>query len=193
MSVNEIVLKNSIRETMSKAFSGSIFWVVSFALLTGFAAQVVVPVQPVPFTLQTLLVLLSGAFLGSKNGFYSQILYLGMGAAGVPVFAELHVGTAVLLGPTGGYLIAFPFAAFLTGLIIENYKSTASTLIAMFSGSAMIMLTGALYLSVFFGGNLGEALFAGAVIFTPWAILKSVAGFSIYKSLMKKYPRLPQN
>jgi len=191
MITNENVKTNLVNDVISKATSSQLFWVVSFSILTAFSAQVMVPVEPVPFTLQTVLVLLSGAFLGSRNGFYSQITYLMAGAAGLPVFAGMYAGAHVLFGPTGGYLIAFPFAAYLTGAIIESRRTTFNVIVAMVAGTAVILLTGALYLSTFFNGDLGEALFNGALVFSLWDILKIAATLGIYKAISVKFPKLP--
>ncbi|MFN2327253.1 MAG: biotin transporter BioY, partial [Gemmatimonadales bacterium] len=79
--------------------------VAAFALATAFGAHVAVPLTPVPVTLQTLFVVLAGAMLGPRLGAASQIAYLGMGIAGLPVFVG-GFGLAYLAGPTGGYLLA---------------------------------------------------------------------------------------
>src|SRR6059036_2356758 len=94
-------------------------------VLTAIAAQVSIPLPftPVPFTLQPMVVLLGGAALGARLGMMSQILYLAIGLAGLPVFAAspaLPQGFARLVGPTGGYLMSYPFAAFLTGLLAQR-------------------------------------------------------------------------
>jgi biotin transport system substrate-specific component len=94
-------------------------WIVGFALLTAAGARIEVLHQPVPYTLQTLIVLVSGGLLGMRNGFVSQITYLALGCAGLPVFAAGNVGPAVLLGPTGGYLLAFPLAASIIGWLVQ--------------------------------------------------------------------------
>lgn len=116
--------------TISHIFSSikesELFWILSFTILTIISAQVSIPVKPVPFTLQTMIVLLAGAFLGAKNGAYSQIIYIFLGAIGLPVFAQTADGTigfARLIGPTGGYLLAFPIAAYLVGYMTgKNQK-----------------------------------------------------------------------
>ncbi|NOX19117.1 MAG: biotin transporter BioY [Chlorobi bacterium] len=180
LSVSLLEVKNS-----------QLFWVISFSILTFFAAQVLVPVQPVPFTLQTMLVLLSGAFLGARNGAYSQVLYVAGGFVGLPVFAGFAFGPAVIFGPTGGYLLAFPLAAFLVGFILEKNKSVLAVIASMILGTVVILVTGALYLSLFMNHNFKEAFFAGAAIFSIWGLIKVAAASSVYLSLKNKYPKLP--
>src|SRR5882762_512530 len=96
--------------------------VVLGAILVAAAAQVAVPLPgtPVPFTLQPLAVLLVGGLLGARFGALSMILYLAMGAAGFPVFTPTVplLGIARLLGPTGGYLLAYPVAAWAVGALL---------------------------------------------------------------------------
>src|SRR5438445_8082830 len=94
--------------------------VIGFSLLTALAAQFVIPIGPVPITGQTFAVLLTGALLGSRLGAMAMIAYLIEGASGLPFFALGHFGLATLLGPSGGYLIAFPAAAFITRAFAEH-------------------------------------------------------------------------
>ena len=94
-------------------------------VLTALAAQISVPLPftPVPFTLQPMVVLLGGAALGARLGMASQVLYLPLGLAGLPVFAASPVlpqGSLRLLGPTGGFLMAYPLAAFVAGWLAER-------------------------------------------------------------------------
>jgi biotin transporter BioY len=93
----------------------AVLLVVGFALLTALGAQVRIPIQPVPITLQTFFVLLGGLMLGPNLGALAQVLYVSLGAAGAPVFAGEGVGLAYLLGPTGGYLLGFAASAWLVG------------------------------------------------------------------------------
>jgi biotin transport system substrate-specific component len=160
--------------------------VLLFSVLTFLSAQIIIPSQPVPFTLQTMVVLLSGAFLGARNGAYSQIIYITAGAIGIPVFAGFGFGFMKLFGPTGGYLLAFPFAAFIAGYLLEKKGGLLWTLVSFLIADAMIILSGALYLSVFFGGNLEAALFGGAVIFSVWDLLKITAAALLTVTLRKK-------
>ena len=191
MSVKETVKTNKSILTITKLKSSQLFWIGTFSVLTFLGAQLAVPTQPVPFTLQTMIVILAGAFLGAKNGAYSQIVYLAAGAVGIPVFAGLSLGFSALFGPTGGYLLSFPFAAYLVGYIIEKKNSNLSVLFAFFIGQLFIILVGAAYLAVFLNGDISKALFSGAVIFSVWDIIKTLAAFSIYKAVAKKYPKLP--
>ena len=98
------------------------------ALVAGFAALIAVCALlpaikvggPVPITLQTFAVLLSGAVLGMRRGFLAALLYLAVGAAGLPVFSGASGGLGVFGGPTVGYLVGFPLAAGLCGFIVER-------------------------------------------------------------------------
>lgn len=111
--------------------------VVAGALLVALAAQatVLIPGSPVPITLQGLAVLLVGGLLGPGAGAAALVLYLGLGAAGLPVFAPGGLpGAARLLGPTGGYLLAFPVAAAVTGALARPRaigRSMAAALVGM--------------------------------------------------------------
>lgn len=191
MSVKQNVKSIKLLELLSRLKTSQLFWIISFSILTFLSAQVVVPIRPVPFTLQTMIVLLSGAFLGSRNGMLSQVVYIFAGAIGIPVFAEYSFGFAKLFGPTGGYLMAFPVAAFVVGYLIEKINSTWMIVLSMITGSLIILLSGSLFLSIFLNGDFNKALFSGAIIFSIWDIIKISAAISIYKAFSKKYPKLP--
>lgn len=190
--LKEAVKQSKTISVLSNVKSSQLLWTLAFSFLMVLAANVAVPVKPVPFTLQTMIVLLSGAFLGARNGAFSQIIYLALGLIGLPVFANFNFGPAALIGPTGGYLLSWPFAAYLVGYLVERNKSTLNISLAMIVAHILILLTGALYLSVFFNGNLETALFSGAIIFTPWDAIKVAAAISIYKVLSSRYPKLPK-
>lgn len=162
------------------------FWISIFAILTAISAQIAIPSKPVPFTLQTMLVLLSGAFLGSRNGAYSQILYLLMGIVGLPVFAQIPdapLGFARIIGPTGGYLLAFPVAAYLVGFLIERGRNYWSIVASMFIGEILIILFGVFHLTAFYTRNLEEAMKVGAAIFSIWMVIKVFLAATIYIGL----------
>jgi biotin transport system substrate-specific component len=124
--------------------------------LTAAAAQfsVALPFTVVPFTLQPMVVLLGGLALGSRLGLASQVLYLLAGAAGLPVFAAsatLPPGALRLLGPTGGYLLAYPIAAFVVGRLAERGfdRRYVTSVLAMAAGLLVIYTCGVLWLGLF--------------------------------------------
>ena len=187
------MIKENVKTTLlSKLVThtklNDIFWILSFTVLTAVAAQITIPVKPVPFTLQTMMVLLSGAFLGSKKGAYSQIAYLAAGVMGLPVFAQIPdgmIGFARLFGPTGGYLLSFPLAAFVAGYMTEKNKSYISFVFSLFLSNMLILLVGSLYLGAFFLGNIVEAIKQGMIVFLLWEIVKVFAAASIYYGVFK--------
>jgi biotin transport system substrate-specific component len=141
----------SARADLSTAFRAAA--VLFVTVLTIAAAQVSVPLPftPVPFTLQPMVVLLGGAALGARLGMTSQILYLALGLAGLPVFAAspLPQGFARLLGPTGGFLLSYPFAAFLTGHLAERGfdRRYLTSVLAMGAGLVLIFACGVSWLA----------------------------------------------
>lgn len=149
-------------------------------VLTAAASQVSVPLPftPVPFTLQPMIVLLGGAVLGPRLGMSSQVLYLAAGLAGLPVFAfapDLPQGAARLLGPTGGYLMAYPLAAWVAGAAAARGldRRYLTSLAAMAAGLAVIFAGGVTWLTLFAPGarSLDQAL---AVGFYPFVLADAV-------------------
>jgi len=168
-----------------------LLWVVGGAAATAASAQWQIPHQPVPYTLQTLIVLLTGAFLGARNGALSQLLYLAAGALGAPVFSGWSAGIGTLLGPTGGYLVAFPAAAAVVGFLTRRRGRFLSSLGSMAAGLLLIFVCGTLQLYAFFLHDWGVALSSGFLIFSWWDLLKLFAAATTYHELSKRWPRLP--
>jgi biotin transport system substrate-specific component len=158
--------------------------VVALAVaLTAAAAQFTTPLPftAVPFTLTPLAVLLTGAALGSRLGAISQVLYLAAGALGLAVFAPsatLPPGWLRLVGPTGGYLMAYPLAAFATGFLAERGwdRRYASSLVAMLVGVAIIYLGGVSWLMAGFQTSFGAAVAAGLARFFALVLAGAVIG-----------------
>lgn len=156
--------------------------VVLMSAATAAAAQVSVPLPftPVPLTLTPLVVLLGGAALGSRLGMASQVLYLAAGIIGLPVFAASAVlppGGLRLLGPTGGYLMAYPFAAFVAGYLAERGfdRRYVTSVVAMAAGLAVIFLCGVSWLALFArpaGAGFAAALQTGLYPFVVADIVK---------------------
>jgi biotin transport system substrate-specific component len=148
--------------------------VIGFSLLTALAAQVVIPIGPIPITGQTFAVLLTGALLGPRLGAMAMIVYLVEGASGLPFFSGGHFGLIHLMGPSGGYLIAFPAAAYITGAFAEHGwdRRFLTAAAAMAIGSAIIMLSGWAWFSVVMHTSPMLTLYATVIKFIPGDIIK---------------------
>lgn len=151
--------------------------VSAFAAATALGAQVAVPVPftPVPVTLQTLFVVLAGAMLGPRLGAASMMTYLAMGAAGLPVFAAGAFGLPYLVGPTGGYLLAFPATAFAAGWVAQRVPRGAAEGPLLFAGLFLASLVtlggGAAWLGAL-TGDLRGAVALGLVPFLAGDVVK---------------------
>ena len=169
--------------------------VLFLSALTAAAAQVSVPLPftPVPLTLQPMVVLLGGAVLGARLGMMSQVLYLLAGVVGLPVFAAsltLPQGPLRLLGPTGGYLMSYPFAAFLTGLLAERGfdRRYLTSVLAMAAGLVVIFACGVAWLAWFaqpVPAGLHPALAAGLYPFFPVDLIKICVAAAITPALWR--------
>lgn len=170
-------------------------WIGSFALLTALGAQIVLPTIPVPFTLQTFFVLLSGALLGPRKGAAAQMTYLAMGATGMPVFAGLAGGFPYLLGPTGGYLFAFPFAAFVTGALLHEttllrrLPRYAAGLIAMIAGMVVIFTMGVTQLNYVLLHDWNASIAAGFFSLQVWDAVKIAAAAGMYAEIGRRFSK----
>jgi biotin transport system substrate-specific component len=154
----------------------SVSLVFAFSLLIALSAQIVIPVGPVPITAQTFAVLLTGALLGSRMGAAAIIIYLAEGAIGLPFFSAGRAGIGHLLGPTGGYLVAFPAAAFVTGAFAEHGwdKRFLSAAAAMAIGSVIIMLSGWTWFSLVTNTPMASSFQTTVLPFIPGDIIKIV-------------------
>ena len=165
--------------------------VALFALLTALGAYVAVPlgITPVPMTLQTLFVLLSGALLGPVAGASSQLLYLGLGMAGVPVFAMGAAGLPWIFGPTGGYLMSFPIAAATVGLIASREGGLVRMAGALLAATLVIFLMGSGWLAVVTDSS-STALFAIAVLpFLVGAMVKAAIALVVARQILGRNRR----
>ena len=166
--------------------------VLVFSLLTALSAYIAVPlgVTPVPMTLQTLVVLLAGAFLGPVAGAASQLLYLGMGVAGFPVFAMGGAGLPWLFGPTGGYLMAFPLAAALTGWIAGRERGRLRVGLALVASTTVIFALGAGWLAVVTDRGFDAVIGVAVQPFLPGAVIKAAIAFVVIRQVKtRKLPR----
>ena len=143
------------------------------ALLVSAAAQVAVPVpfSPVPMTLQPLAVLVVGGLLGATGGLAALVTYLALGSMGLPVFAGGSAGAWHLIGPTGGYLLAFPVAAGVVGALTGRSTGVLRVLLACALGMVVIHVGGVAQLALL-GGDPALALRVGFVPFLTGDLLK---------------------
>ena len=161
-------------------------------VLTIAAAQVSIPLPftPVPFTFQPMVVLVGAAVLGARLGAASQIAYLALGFAGLPVFAAsplLPQGIARLLGPTGGYLMAYPVAAFAAGWLAERGfdRRYASAVAAMLCGLAIVFAGGVSWLALGLASGWRAALAAGFYPFVTADLAKLLMAGAVMPALWR--------
>lgn len=154
--------------------------VALMAAVTAVAAQITVPIEPVPFTFQVLAVILSGLLLGPRYGALAQAIYVLVGAVGVPVFAGFKGGLGIVFGDTGGYLLAYPFAAAVAGLAarsVANDQRRQALLTSLLYGCAALVVIyalGATWLSVIAGLSPAAALATGVLPFVVFDLVKVV-------------------
>jgi len=148
------------------------------AAVTAAAAQITIPLFPVPFTLQVLAVILSGLLLGVRHGALAQAVYVLVGALGVPVFAGFTGGLGHIVGPTGGYLISYPIAAAVAGLAAKSVAGDSRSRalwLGFFwgcAGLAVIYAFGATWLAVASGLTPTQAIVAGVGPFVIFDLIK---------------------
>lgn len=156
------------------------------SLLIGLCAKLRIQIGPVPITGQTLAVLMLAALLGARRGALAVIAYLAQGLAGLPVFAMIN-GPMAFTGPTGGYLIGFIPAAYVTGLLAEKGwdRQFITTALAMALGNVIIYACGLTHLCILTGGVSKTVLTAGLVPFIPGDILKIIVAATFLPSAWK--------
>ncbi len=158
--------------------------VMAGALLVAVGAQIAVPLPgtPVPITFQIPAVVIVGGLLGPRLGATSMVLYLLAGLAGLPVFAPVGApGLARLIGPTGGYLLAFPVAAAVTGFLVRKGASAAMVAAGVLAGFAVVHAGGLTQLLALTGDVRG-ALVIGTIPFVVGDGIKLVlAGWIVWR------------
>lgn len=163
--------------------------VIAGSILLALSAHIKVPFYPVPVTMQTMIILMIGVTYGSRLGALTILAYLAEGAMGLPVFAG-GAGLAYMAGPTGGYLLGFLVAAFVTGSLAERGwgKTWQTTAAAMVIGNLVIYAFGVTYLSTIVG-SFGKALQFGLVPFIYGDILKIVIATAALPMAWKFLPK----
>ena len=148
------------------------------------------PFSPVPISLTTFAIFLAIFVLGMKNGTISFIIYLLLGAVGVPVFSSFRGGFQVLAGPTGGYLIGFIFLALIMGFALDHFdRKLVPTIIGMIIGMAVCYAFGTVWLAKLLSLSFKEGLMMGVIPYLPGdaakIIIAAIVGPNLYGATQK--------
>ncbi|MCD4744603.1 MAG: biotin transporter BioY [Desulfobacteraceae bacterium] len=155
-----------------------------FVALIAAGAFLAIPVGPVPIVLQNMFVLLAGIILGPRWGLACVGIYLLIGACGLPVFSNGKAGIGHIFGPTGGYLLGYLPAVFITGLIAKKWdKKMIATVFALLTGSIIVYSTGVPWLKIVTGMEWSRTLALGMYPFILGDILKIIAATLIVKTI----------
>jgi biotin transport system substrate-specific component len=163
--------------------------VLVFVILTilGAFVRMPLPFTPVPITLQTFFVLLSGAFLGSRLGVISQLSYALIGISGLPIFIGAGSGLFYLFGPTGGYIFGFILASFFIGRFIKYSQNNLFSIFVLFClGDLIILFCGMIWLRLILGYPSIKLLFIGFLPFVPADLLKALAASVLYLKIKSR-------
>jgi biotin transport system substrate-specific component len=179
-------------DDLSRSAAGKAFLAIGASIFVALCAHMSVPLYftPVPVTLQTLAVILVGLTLGPALGFSALALYLAEGAMGLPVFSPQGLGgIAQLLGPTGGFLLAYPVAAATAGLVVRIVRTDRfqfpTAILAGCTASIIILATGAVWLAHVLPVSSGAAWHLAVVPFLPGEFLKIAVAAAAYASLRR--------
>ncbi|MFN6992380.1 MAG: biotin transporter BioY [Fervidobacterium sp.] len=153
--------------------------VALFAVLTAVGAQIAIPMGSVPITLQMFFVFLAGFVLKPIDALLSMIVYVTLGAIGIPVFANFSAGIQHLVGPTAGYLWAFTLSAFIISLLKKINPFMAGLI-----GLSVVYLLGWLVLGMHIG-NFSKAFFVGVVPFIALDLVKMILSLIVSEKLIK--------
>jgi biotin transport system substrate-specific component len=168
-------------------------YIALFAAITAVLGLVpAVPVGPVPITAQTLGVMLAGSILGARRGFLSQLLFLVLVAAGLPLLASGTGGLAPFFGPYAGYILCWPLGAFVIGLLTERFwgrYNIAWGLVANLAGGVLLIdVVGAIVLGAVNNLSFWQAAMAGAIVFLPGDLIKAVIASVVAVQVRRSYP-----
>lgn len=170
----------------SRTLATDLVLVAAGAALTSIAAQIAVPLWPVPMTMQTLAVLLVGVSLGAVRGALSMVLYAVLGIVGLPVFSDASSGFAVIAGPTGGYIVGFVFAAAFTGWLAQREwdRKWVRSILAFLGGTVVVFAIGLPWLAVSLGqlgvpNDLNSVLMGGFYPFIVGGVVKALLATGI--------------
>ncbi|BDG60359.1 biotin transporter BioY [Caldinitratiruptor microaerophilus] len=174
--------------TVRQVVLAGLFAAVVAAL--GMVPPLTLPISPVPITLQTLGVMLAGSLLGRRTGGLALLVFLVLLVAGVPVLAGGRGGAGYLFGPSGGYILSWPLAAYTIGWLVERVPPGRfwGYLVAnVVGGILLVYLIGAPVLALVTGRTFKEALVGGALIFVPGDLLKALVASAVAVQVRRRY------
>ena len=161
-----------------------------FAALTAVCAQFSVPIGPVPISLATFAVYLAGGILGASGGAASQLLYILIGAAGLPVFAGFRGGAGVIVGPTGGYLVGYVACAWIVGALSARFGRKMLPLVcSMILGTTALYFLGTVWFLFLTKRGLWESLTLCVFPFLPGDAAKIAVSAAISPHLGRIFDR----
>ncbi len=152
-----------------------------FAAVIGIMSLISIATQPIPLNMALFAVLLAGGILGKKYGTLSVVVYILLGAVGIPVFAGFRGGLAVLAGPTGGYIAGYILVAFLTGLVCEKTRKMHYTLPIMILAVILCNAVGTAWYCYIMKSSVSSALMLCVIPFVPTDIIKVVLAAMVIK------------
>jgi biotin transport system substrate-specific component len=167
-----------------------------FVALVVIGGKIIIPMAPAPITLQTLVIMLAGSILGARWGAASILVFVALIAVGLPLSASGQGGLAAILGPTGGYILSWPIAAFVIGWMIEKWgragkvKAWQLTVAHVVGGIIVIYAIGFPWLLAVTGLPLNKAFFSAFLIFLPGDLIKAVAATAIAMALYRAMPSM---
>lgn len=180
------VLRNEVivNKTISRVIGVSVFVVLT---ILGAFVRIPLPFTPVPVTLQTFFVLLSGLFLGSRLAGIAQFSYVLLGIAGLPVFTGASGGIPHLLGPTGGYLFGFVVASMYVGRFARRVEDNFFSLIVLLmAGDFILLCCGVLWLKCITGFSFAKLFYMGFMPFVAGDVLKIFAAAGLFLKLKSR-------
>lgn len=186
---------SSARKTSTTTDLALIATFAALIAVCSVSAALPIGLNGVPVTLQVFGVFLAGAVLGMRRGFFAVLLYLAVGAAGLPIFAGGSSGIAPFSGPTSGYLVSFPIAAALIGFVVERarHQGLAVTAIVVavagVIGEVVVYALGALGF-IAFASMTAHAAFTGALTYVPADLIKLVAVAIVAAAVHRAFPAL---
>lgn len=153
---------------------------------------IAIPLGPIPFSLTPFIVFLTGYILGARNGSIAVIIYLLLGAVGLPVFSGYIGGLEKLTGVTGGYLIGFIFTAFLSGYAADRFKNEKKSMIyilmAMAGGLFLLYAFGTIWFMILTGTGLKASLSMCVIPFVPLDLCKAFLAYLVGNEVKKRIP-----